>query len=121
MVRISSSNFDGTDVIALRLAKFMNDCSLSRCNDLFPTQKVNQQSIDCILFQPLMTQTLISLIISLLPLACSVSVSDSVHATGHSRENRLINLLTLSYARTRLIALLTILNFEDWLLFTTVC
>ena len=28
-------------LVAMRLAKFINDCSLLRCDDLFPSQKVD--------------------------------------------------------------------------------
>ena len=53
-----NSNLDSSDVVAVRIARFINDCSLLRCDDLFPSQKVdtyinvalNQQSrIDYIL------------------------------------------------------------------------
>jgi len=32
---------DSNDVVALRLNDFVNSCSLVRCDDLFPSQKVN--------------------------------------------------------------------------------
>jgi len=35
------TNLDSSDVVAMRLAKFINDCSLVRCDDLFPSQKVD--------------------------------------------------------------------------------
>jgi len=34
-------NLDCSDAVALRVAKFVNDCSLYRCDDLFPAQKAD--------------------------------------------------------------------------------
>ena len=36
-----NSAMDSNDVVALRLNDFVNSCSLVRCDDLFPSQKVN--------------------------------------------------------------------------------
>jgi len=34
-------NFDGSDPVGSCVTSFMNDCSFTRCDDLFPSQKVN--------------------------------------------------------------------------------
>ena len=36
-----NTNLDGSDSVALRLVNFVNQCNLVRCDDLFPSQKVN--------------------------------------------------------------------------------
>jgi len=85
-----------TDAVALRLVKFMNDCSLARCNDLFPTQKVctyvnmslgQQCRIDYILVSAIKDVTYFEFLdpdinfSDHLPLACTVSASvpDKTH------------------------------------------
>jgi len=36
-----NTNLDSSDVVALRIHKFMHDCSFLRCDDLSPLQKVD--------------------------------------------------------------------------------
>ena len=36
-----NTDLDSSDAVALSLTRFINDCSLVRCDDLFPSQKVD--------------------------------------------------------------------------------
>jgi len=92
-------NLDCSDAVALRVAKFVNACSLYRCDDLFPAQKVDtyinvslgqQTRIDYILVSATNDITYFEVsdpdvnFSDHLPLVCnaSVSVPDHVHVAN---------------------------------------